>query len=601
MKLLQASGLILGTLCSINANIWNLIDQNKNIKVNGMDSGKCLTAVDGLGGLLKIADCEMGSSFQEFLFFGFNQIKTLHVNCCLAAREEDRYGSPTSPVGWYVRVEECVPKQGEKAQWFSLDETTGRVSSYASTTDLCWKADGDHVVLVDCDTEIGSEALRFGSQVLEPDTVNQCESNSCGNGICEDKYLDYRCHCHEGWHGRQCDQRTQCDSNPCDNGGVCTGTHESFTCECAQGWQGSDCSTPKTACGYTPCQHGGSCVDNGDSIASADLLALATYSCACTSTGYHGVHCELDETDCDGSSCSGNGECVDGVNSFTCICDSGYYGDTCAIEGLYGFSSNTFTSCGQEGSTGPTLDMCSYNFDSSYATMVDQGIQRWVVPKTTTYSISIKGANGGGNEAGGSGYAFSVGDVPLVAEDIVFILVGQVGQEVAWNDANEEYSGVRGGAGGGGGSFVWKLWPDGSPELLAAAGGGGGQSFYHSGGFGSHTMLSSVCGDDNADSEDSESVRYVYGNEFDMAAYGQGGPGGWRQLNSMSTGGGGSGWFSNGGDGSSSQNDWAGGGGGRFPLDSEQPGYGGVYSSHRLLQAYAAGHAGDGGDRKSVV
>ncbi len=35
----------------------------------------------------------------------------------------------------------------------------------------------------------------------------------------------------------------ECDSNPCENGGVCADGLNSFTCACASGFSGATCST----------------------------------------------------------------------------------------------------------------------------------------------------------------------------------------------------------------------------------------------------------------------------------------------------------------------------------------------------------------------
>merc|ERR1711893_209695 len=81
---------------------FKLINSDKQIRIGD----KCSSAIDGLGGLLSVADCDTTSTYQQFMSYGVSQIRTFHVDCCLAAREEDRYTEGLHP-GWYVRVEEC--------------------------------------------------------------------------------------------------------------------------------------------------------------------------------------------------------------------------------------------------------------------------------------------------------------------------------------------------------------------------------------------------------------------------------------------------------------------------------------------------------------
>ena len=35
--------------------------------------------------------------------------------------------------------------------------------------------------------------------------IDECASNPCVNGECEDKVNDYICHCKPGWTGKNCD------------------------------------------------------------------------------------------------------------------------------------------------------------------------------------------------------------------------------------------------------------------------------------------------------------------------------------------------------------------------------------------------------------
>lgn len=57
----------------------------------------------------------------------------------------------------------------------------------------------------------------------------------------------------------------------CSNGGICQeGPGMAFSCTCPPGWTGMLCDEPVNECESSPCQHGGVCVD-----------LHAGYACAC--------------------------------------------------------------------------------------------------------------------------------------------------------------------------------------------------------------------------------------------------------------------------------------------------------------------------------
>ena len=52
--------------------------------------------------------------------------------------------------------------------------------------------------------------------------IDECESNPCFNGICDDLVGDFKCECFDGYYGRLCEYDfDECDSNPCRNAGTC--------------------------------------------------------------------------------------------------------------------------------------------------------------------------------------------------------------------------------------------------------------------------------------------------------------------------------------------------------------------------------------------
>jgi hypothetical protein len=145
--------------------------------------------------------------------------------------------------------------------------------------------------------------------------------------------------------------------------------------------------------------------------------------------------------------------------------------------GLYTFTTFTFTNGNTGGNTGPTLANLLSNYNTSvnpwlnnslYYTAAN-GIQTWTVPKTGTYRIVAKGAQGAPftATAGGVG-AVMQGDFSLTQGDKINILVGQTARPPPARPG-------RNGSGGGG-TFVVRsnVSTPSTADILVIAGGGGG-------------------------------------------------------------------------------------------------------------------------------
>ena len=150
--------------------------------------------------------------------------------------------------------------------------------------------------------------------------------------------------------------------------------------------------------------------------------------------------------------------------------------------GLYNFTTHTFTNAGATGRTGPTLSQARSAYSSAtwaqdttnnYLNMTTQGIQLWKVPATGSYTITLAGAAGAHHDLNstlmtgvGLGLQFQT-TVNLTQGDVYAIVVGQrATPTTSGNTAN-------GGGAGGGGSFIWN---NANSSLLAVAGGGGGRA-----------------------------------------------------------------------------------------------------------------------------
>jgi len=139
---------------------------------------------------------------------------------------------------------------------------------------------------------------------------------------------------------------------------------------------------------------------------------------------------------------------------------------------LIGQITYTFTTAGATGRFGPSQGQLNtaYALTNLNGLVVStSGIQTWTVPVSGPYRINAIGATGGNlnSQEFGTG-ATMIGDVNLVAGDVLKIVVGQKGVDVP-NGSTWE------GGGGGGGSFVVKSV--GNIPLVVAAGGAGGDGY----------------------------------------------------------------------------------------------------------------------------
>ncbi len=187
-------------------------------------------------------------------------------------------------------------------------------------------------------------------------------------------------------------------------------------------------------------------------------------------------------------------------------------------------------------------------------------IDSWTVPAgVTTVRIEAWGGQGGGNRSGKG--ARVRGDFIVTPGETLKILVAENGYVTNQGDY---------GAGGGGGSYVYRNATDNYP--LIVAGGGGGQAQNQYGGNASDTETPVVGGGSGS------------GNG---GTGGNGGDGG-QNLYQLSTAGGGAGWLTDGKDGVYIRNPE--GKGGQCPRNGAT---GGIFTHNTA--SYCTGTAGDGG------
>ncbi|NWR98017.1 DLL4 protein, partial [Motacilla alba] len=154
--------------------------------------------------------------------------------------------------------------------------------------------------------------------------ISECDSNPCRNGgSCTDMENGYHCLCPPGYYGSHCEHSAlTCIDSPCFNGGTCLEKEQgaSYTCVCPFGFTGSNCEKKVDRCTSNPCANDGSCFYLGQ-----------IRVCRCRA-GFSGQKCEININDCARNPCSNGGTCHDLINDYTCTCMPGYSGRNCDIK-----------------------------------------------------------------------------------------------------------------------------------------------------------------------------------------------------------------------------------------------------------------------------
>ncbi|KAM9385782.1 protein crumbs homolog 1 [Pholidichthys leucotaenia] len=114
-----------------------------------------------------------------------------------------------------------------------------------------------------------------------------------------------------------CSGGSECEPNPCLNGGECQDLFNAYNCSCVEGWAGRRCDFFMDTCASNPCVHG-NCSISGQ-----------TYECTCE-LGYKGVDCEEEIDMCENHLCAHGGTCLHGPNRYACLCPENYTGPLCS-------------------------------------------------------------------------------------------------------------------------------------------------------------------------------------------------------------------------------------------------------------------------------
>jgi hypothetical protein len=221
---------------------------------------------------------------------------------------------------------------------------------------------------------------------------------------------------------------------------------------------------------------------------------------------------------CAGDPCANDGTCVPDGTAFSCDCQPGWTGDTCATD--IDECAENLDDCG----VGATCENTEGSFecacDGSQEIAGIGAVDAFEVPACAeTVTITARGAQGGGAN-GGLG-ASMTGTFTVTGGETLKLVVGLQG------DTNTCGAAPASG-GGGGGTFVWRTDADPLP-MIAAGGGGGGNGNW---GVDCADGLDASAGEDG-----------VAGSGATSALGGTGGSGGAGNAPS-GTGAGGAGWLS---------------------------------------------------------
>ena len=121
--------------------------------------------------------------------------------------------------------------------------------------------------------------------------------------------------------GNVCEDKNECDSNPCSAHSQCLNTDGSYECSCDVGYSGDGLSGDCTD--INECSSDATVCDN----VSDCVNTPGSYECNCH-VGYKknsGNCVDIDECAIIENICEANEKCVNNAGGFSCTCNNGYY------------------------------------------------------------------------------------------------------------------------------------------------------------------------------------------------------------------------------------------------------------------------------------
>eukprot|EP01043_Picozoa_sp_COSAG02_P035057 COSAG02_NODE_2487_length_8704_cov_24.065311_3_plen_2006_part_00 len=196
-----------------------------------------------------------------------------------------------------------------------------------------------------------SIALPYGQGLCQVD-INECDSNPCQNGaVCSDSTTDatvsvsaYRCTCADGFASGTCEYAFLPDYTD-----ECTILDTASAAVPATG----NCELDVDECLSDPCQNGAACIDSN----SNSTQPGNAYECVCPA-GFGDDNCDRDIDECSSTPCMNGGICAESnakdsvtIGSFQCTCRPGYASGVCEYQFITEYTAECTITESSENST----------------------------------------------------------------------------------------------------------------------------------------------------------------------------------------------------------------------------------------------------------